>query len=408
MLAAEAISITGNRLAMIAIPWFVLETTGDPARAGLTGVAYFLPVVLGGVLGGALVDRFGFVRSSVAADVASGLTVAAIPLLHQVDQLSFGWMLVLTFVGSLLDVPGTTARRALLPGLATQAAVRLERVMSAHETVIRVAQLAGGLLGGALILAVGAVGVLVVDAASFLVSALLVGLIARRALPVAPRSAGRRRYLADIHEGLAFIRADSLLPGLLVLFMVANMVDNALFAVLLPTVAEQVLDDPLALGLSIAAFGAGALVGAVSFGVFGHRLPRRTVLATALVVSGAPKFVVLAFVPSVPALVAVMAVAGVAAGPVNPLLTSAQFSRVPPELRGRVSGTIMSAVVTAVPLGAFGAGLLVSHLGLTPTLVLAAALYLLISAYPAVGPAWRHLDAPPARPASAPPPGAGA
>lgn len=77
VLAAEAVSVAGNRIALIAIPWFVLDTTGDPARAGLSGVAYFVPVVLAGMFGGPLVDRMGFIRSSVHADLASWATAAS-------------------------------------------------------------------------------------------------------------------------------------------------------------------------------------------------------------------------------------------------------------------------------------------------------------------------------------------
>ncbi|MER5619065.1 MFS transporter [Streptomyces sp. NPDC002215] len=176
VLAAEAVSVAGNRIALIAIPWFVLETTGDPARAGLSGVAYFVPVVLAGLFGGPLVDRMGFIRSSVHADLASGMTVAAIPVLYMLGHLPFWLLLVLTFAGSMLDVPGTTARRSLVPNLAEAGGMRLERAMSAHETVMRVAQLTGGLLGGVLVAALGPILVLYMDAASFLASALLVGL----------------------------------------------------------------------------------------------------------------------------------------------------------------------------------------------------------------------------------------
>ncbi|MEW2491318.1 MFS transporter, partial [Streptomyces sp. NPDC048411] len=182
---------------------------------------------------------------------------------------------------------------------------------------------------------------------------------------------------------------DTLLPRILVVFMFANMADNALFTVLLPTLAEQVLDNPLTLGLSVAAFGAGALAGAVLFGTVGHRFPRHVILTGALLISGAPKFFVIAAMPGTPTLVVTMALAGIAAGPVNPLLTAVQFSRIPSELRGRVSGAIVAAVVAAVPVGIFGAGLLVAMTSLTTALLVIAAGYLLVSLYPAVHPAWR-------------------
>ena len=82
LFAANAISNTGNVLATIAIPWFVLQTTGSAAQTGITGFFTILPVVVAGFLGGALIDRLGYKPTSIIADLASGVTVALIPLLQ--------------------------------------------------------------------------------------------------------------------------------------------------------------------------------------------------------------------------------------------------------------------------------------------------------------------------------------
>jgi len=74
--AANTVSLTGNVLTTLAVPLFVLETTGSAAKAGITGAFAFLPIVIAGVFGGAVVDRLGFRRTSIRADVASGATVA--------------------------------------------------------------------------------------------------------------------------------------------------------------------------------------------------------------------------------------------------------------------------------------------------------------------------------------------
>src|SRR4051812_32359448 len=82
MLTGSAISLVGNSVTNLAIPWFVLITTGSAARTGVTAFAGMLPTVLGGLLGGALVDRLGRKRTSVIGDLASGGTVALVPLLY--------------------------------------------------------------------------------------------------------------------------------------------------------------------------------------------------------------------------------------------------------------------------------------------------------------------------------------
>jgi MFS family permease len=110
LLAANAVSMSGNVAALVAIPWFVLQTTGSAARTGVIAAAGLVPVVISGLMGGALVDRLGYRRTSVLADLASSGAVAAIPLLHLTIGLEFWQLVVLVFLGGLLDAPGVTAR----------------------------------------------------------------------------------------------------------------------------------------------------------------------------------------------------------------------------------------------------------------------------------------------------------
>ncbi len=151
LLAANAISRTGNALAGIAIPWFVLETTSSAARTGITAAFGMLPVVLAAFFGGAVVDRFGFKRSSIVADLASAVAVVLIPLLHLTTGLAFWQLLVLVFLGALLDTPGNTARGALFPDLAKLGGLQLERANAMHEIAGDGAMLAGPPLAGLLI-----------------------------------------------------------------------------------------------------------------------------------------------------------------------------------------------------------------------------------------------------------------
>src|SRR4051794_26415121 len=106
LLAANAISMVGNSLGIVAIPWFVLETTGSAARTGVVAFATVLPTVLAAILGGALVDRVGNKRISVIADLVSAGTVACIPLLHHTVGIAFWQLVLLVFLGALLDAPG--------------------------------------------------------------------------------------------------------------------------------------------------------------------------------------------------------------------------------------------------------------------------------------------------------------
>src|SRR5687768_9947970 len=94
VLTAEGISQVGNMMTIVAGPWFVLQTTGSAAKTGLVGAALALGL-LAPVLGGPLVDRVGFRRGTVLADVVSAATVASIPALRLAGLLEFWHILVL-------------------------------------------------------------------------------------------------------------------------------------------------------------------------------------------------------------------------------------------------------------------------------------------------------------------------
>src|SRR5689334_129768 len=174
--AATIISVSGTVMALIAIPWFVLQTTGSASKTGLTAVVTALPAVLAGLFGGVIVDRIGYKRTSIIADLTSGVAVAIIPLLQNTVGLAFWELLVLVFVGNLLDAPGSTARAALTPDLAEQAGFSLERASALSDAISRSTRLIGAPLAGVLIAVIGAGNVLWIDAATFIVSAILIGL----------------------------------------------------------------------------------------------------------------------------------------------------------------------------------------------------------------------------------------
>jgi MFS family permease len=116
LLGANVVSSVGNNITTLAVPWFVLETTGSAARMGITGAALGIGAVLAAVLSGPLVDRLGFKRASVLADLASGATVVAIPLLYLSGVLTFWQLVVLVFLLSSFNTPRGLGSVRLDPG----------------------------------------------------------------------------------------------------------------------------------------------------------------------------------------------------------------------------------------------------------------------------------------------------
>lgn len=327
------------------------------------------------------------------SDLASGLSVLAIPLLFHTTGLPLWALLALVFSGALLDAPGDAARGAILPELVKQSGMRMERAMSWHDGVSRGARMIGAPLSGVLIATVGTANVLFLDAATFAVSALLVGLF----VPAAARLADEAHepYFQALRGGASFLWNDGLTRAIVLMVVVTNMLDAAMGTVLMPVSADRVLDSVVALGLISGAFGLGATVGAVIFGWIGHRLPRVTTLVVGFSLGGCFRFFFLPADPSLPLILALVPLAGIGIGMVNPIFGVCLYERIPEHLRARVFGALSAAVMSAAPLGALLGGYFVAWFGVRETMVAFGVVYLAFTLSPLVVPAWRDASAPP-------------
>ena len=390
LFAANAISMVGNVLAAIAIPWFVLQTTGSAARTGITGFFTILPVVIAGFLGGALIDRLGYRPTSIIADLASCVTVALIPLLHFTIGLQFWQLMLLVFLGGLLDAPGSTARVALVPELAAHAGMALERATSIGQVVERGSRLIGAPLAGLLIAALGTANVLWLDAASFLFSAVLVAAAVSPAI-AKPAQAAQSTYVDEVLDGLRFMREHRLVLSMIVIVMITNFLDAAFGGVLLPVYVNQVFGNPVNLGLFVGAMSGGSVVGGMIFGMIGHRLPRFATFVAMFILASLYSWAFALFQPLSIILVAA-AISGLGAGPLNPIIDTVIFERVPSNMRGRVLGTIQAGAWVTMPLGVLIAGVLTEILGLQSLLLAVAITYLAATLSMLFIPALRELD----------------
>ena len=392
MLSADAISMAGNAAALVAIPWFVLQTTGSASKTGITAAAGIVPVIISGLLGGPYVDRLGYRRASIIADLTSFAAVAAIPFLHATVGLEFWQLVLLVFLGALLDAPGVTARASMLPEAAEPAGWSLERVSGAAAAVNRAARLAGAPLAGLLIVFVGPTNVLWIDAATFVFSAAAIafGVPARaRARKVHEGGAGTD-YLTEIKEGFAFLYERRALFVLTVVITVTNMLD-AVGIVALPVYASRVYGTAWSLGLMIGISGAGAVLGALAYSAVGERLSRRTVFTWGL--AGATIwYPIAALFPSLGVMLTARGVSGAAAGPINPVIDTVFLERVPDGMRGRVFGVGNAAAWIAMPVGVLIAGPAIEAFGLRATLLATGAVYIVVAVLTIWAPSLADLD----------------
>lgn len=392
LLIATIVGLIGRQLSVVALPWFVLSTTGSASKAGLVGFAVLLPGLIVGIFGGVLVDRFGYKRVSVAADTVCAVATFLIPLLYVTIGLSFWQLLVLVFFSSLLDVPALTARRSMIPELAHLAGMPVERVNAMFESLQNLSLLVGTPLAGLLVAWLGAENVLWLDAASSAVSAMVV-LVAVPATIFATSGFQSRGYLSDILDGLVFIRRDRVLWPMVIVLALSNATSVSIAGVLLPVYVLDHFGSSASLGVMIAALGAGAFLGATVYGALAGRIPRRAIWAGAYLLMPVELWVFL-LSPGVAMIIAAFLVAGFAAGPLNPLMVTIRHERSPAVLRGRVFSTYSAIAMAAQPVGILVAGTLVDGIGFSPTVMFLAVISQLVGVAALIIPAFRHLDAP--------------
>ncbi|UIJ78267.1 MFS transporter [Rhizobium leguminosarum] len=405
--AAETLSLSGTRLSTIAIPWLVLSTTGSPVLTGLTAMMEMLPYVAAKALSGPLIDRVGPKRIAVVCDTASVAVVMLVPLLDWLGLFDMSLLLPVVFAMGVLRGPSDAAKQAMVPDIAELAAVPLERVTGLVGAIERLASTAGAAGAGALIGLIGPGQALVVNAVTFAAAALIVGVGIpglRRVpeprcmpepcgLPEA-RLGGMSSYLGDLREGWRFLRGDAVLVSIVIMVATTNLLDQAYHAVLLPVWTQSSGHGPELLGAMFSAFTGASIAGAAIAAAIGERMPRLMVYTVAFLLTGFPRFLVIALDAPLPLIFLTLAIAGFASGFLNPILSAVIFERIPKPLTGRVTAMNAALCFALIPFGGLVGGALISMIGLAAALSLTGLAYLAATLFPLALKSFRGFDKP--------------
>jgi MFS family permease len=367
LVTAEGISVFGSQLSALAIPWFVLSTTGSPARMGIVFAVELLPLAVLGLPSGVIIDRVGARSTMLVCDVVRAPIVALIPALHIVGHLSFATLLVLVAVLGAFSTPYFAAQRLIIP----QVVGRQEGVVARANTLVEgasnIASFAGPAAAGVLIGALGAAPVLWIDAATFGISFVTILLF----VPARDRSPHMERRGAML-GGARYIIGDSLVARAATSSLVFGFVFRLLF-VSFPLLAFYRYDrDPKVAGALSAAWGAGAVLGSIAaYRLVGRARHPLNVAAVAAAGTALPLWFL---VPNLGFVVVALAVATSAAAipMINAPYLGLLATRVPEHLQGRVLQTIMTVNNFAGPLGYVVGTVIFVRLGLGWTYALIA------------------------------------
>ena len=350
LVAAELASLTGSAMTFIALPWFVLETTGSTAKMSWVLAAELLPVVLVGIPAGSVIVRLGAKRTMLISDAVRAPLLVVIPILHRSGHLSFPALLAVTFAIGIFTAPYFASARMIVPEIVGDDERLVAQVNAGLAGANQITQIAGPVLAGLLIAAVGPSTVLVVDGCSYLLSFLVVALLVSVGKAAAP-SADSGGLLA----GLGFLMRDGLLGPIVIVACALTFFVQGLTVGLQALAFFRYDADARVLGYLFAALGAGALLGAIAAQPLVRDVDLLKLAAVAIVAMPLPLFVLGFSVPWTAALVVVAAV-GFCTPLVNAPLMGVLTVRTPEALRPKVLTAVLAVTAMAGPLGFVVAG----------------------------------------------------
>lgn len=393
-LASYLLSLLGNSIAGIALPLIVLSVTGSAIGAGAVAAATAIPAMLAGLLMGVVIDRINRRTSSVVTDLVSAASVAALPLIDMLSGLNLGWFILFGIIGSLGDVPGMTARDALLPAIVRHGGIASERLMGIREALGAVALLLGPAAAGTLMVLFDGSTVLWITAATSLTAALITLLIPHRVGTIdstdGAKPASTGTGWAQLRDGFRVLFRSPFLVVTTALSLAFVIVLAAMQGLILP-VYFTLAGQPGMLGFVLTALAAGMLIGGSIYAVAGTRGGRRGWFLAGLLGSTLG-FAIIASLPSVWVVFAGAFIVGLSGGLFSSLIGVLMIERIPEQMRGRIMGTQNAMMTAASPVGIVVAAVLTEYAGVNVAAVVLAGVWLIALALGLFAPSLRNLE----------------
>lgn len=391
LVVAELISTLGSRMTYLALPWFVLVTTGSAAKMSVVLAVQILPMAILGVPSGTLVQKLGSRTAMLGCDFARAPLIMALPLLHAAGYLSFGLLLAIVAAIGAFMPPYAASQRVILPELVGEDVTTMSQANSLIEGGTAAAALIGPALAGILIPLVGAPNVLYIDAATYLVAFCLVLLFVPRPKPLAEAAP-----TGGLFEGVRYVARDAFMGSLVTVIIFFGFFSSALSAAL-PAHVYFEGDGPRVAGLFYSALGAGALIGTIIAVMLIPKTQPLRMAAGAILGVTVPLWLLGMDLPIwafTLALFSATLFTPLVNGPVFGVLTA----RMTPEIRPKAMTAIIALNTVAAPLGFLLAGQVIDQVGTSAVFYTVAAGFT-VAALAFVAIVLRHLREPVAMPA---------
>lgn len=384
--AGEAISLIGSQFHFVALAWLTLQLTGSGLALGTVLMVAAIPRAAFMLVGGALSDRLSPRTLMLVSNALRSVVVGAVAALVLTGRAELWHLYVLAAIFGVVDAIFHPALNTIVPML-----VR-DRLLPAANALVQVTLQLSGLIGPALaglvVAAVQTGPAFAIDAVSFAVAAAALLLVRGGRRTAEASAAAGEPLLRTIKAGLAYAWGDPPVRALLLLTAALNVAFSGPVSVGLPYLADTRFESgPLALGLMLSAFGAGAVTGALLAGSLRRVARLGLVILVVAVLLGIGEALI-GLAANVWMAMAIGAGIGVGIGFLNVRVIAWLQARTPPAMRGRVmslimlSGVGMAPISLAVAGAAIDLGAVTLTFGVAGALIVAAALVGLASGIP--------------------------
>ena len=374
---AETVSQFGSQVTAIAMPLVaILVLEASAFEIGLLNAFDTLPFLIVGLPAGVWVDRLRRRPILIVGDLGRAVLLVSIPIAYLAGALTMAQLYVVGFSVGVLTVFFDVAYQSYLPAL-----VDRDRLVDGNaklEISRSAAAVAGPPVGGGLVGLLTAPIAIVLDALSFLASAVFLFAIRKPEPPLSPHrdAAGEQLgMLRSIREGMAYVAGHRLLRHIAACTAVGNLFGNLAYAVVILYLVRDLGLTPGTIGLILGVGSVGFLIGAL----LPDRIQRRIGLGPTIVLSALFDGLALFLVPLAPAAnpipFLIAAQMGIGFGQVvyNVSQVSLRQAITPDNMLGRMNATMRFIVFGTIPVGAVIGGTLGSTIGLRETLFVGAA-----------------------------------
>jgi len=358
----QLVSVFGNNLFLIALPWYVFAQTGSKTALALTGMAQTLPV-LAGLFVGVWVDRWSKLRTMISSDLLRALLsllLYAMVRIHASLWVLLVLVLLLQFIGTFFS----PAQSSLIPLLVDSEDIPAASGMNQSGTAA--AQMIGLLAGGALISMLNAPLLFLLNGITFLVSVLSLFFIRVQE----PKANTEMSSLVDEWvDGMKLIVRSTMILRITIAALVANFAFAPYDVLITAWVKEAMHGQAYAFGIIEGAISVGVIVGGLFLGAVSKRISLKMVFILGMAGMGIGT-VLLGVVPNLYWDTSVILIAGIAMGLVNGSFSAVAMQSVPKSMLGRVFGTLTALSALASPVGMALFGWLMLHLPISILFVL--------------------------------------